>query len=283
MQQAKAVAVNESLSPSDNGALHAATGRLPGVADGNVAADRSDARSPEPSAAGGRHPRTSPPLLAASVRPWAGALLACCAILVALLGVLLAHQPRADWLDHAVDSSIIAWFDGHRDLLPQLAEPGTHVPAVVLSAAIVVACLLAARLNGAVLAALAVPAAAGLNDGLLKPLFHRDSLGFLSYPSGHTATMFALAATITVLLVIPPRPTRARVLRVLTPVAAYVVGAVVAIAVIGLRWHYFTDTVAGAAVGIGTVCGLALILDLPAPRRWLTQAGRWLPTARRRS
>jgi hypothetical protein len=42
----------------------------------------------------------------------------------------------------------------------------------------------------------------------------------------------------------------------------------VAIGLIGLRWHYFTDIVAGAAVGIGTVCGLALVLDLPALRRW---------------
>ena len=41
------------------------------------------------------------------------------------------------------------------------------------------------------------------------------------------------------------------------------------IAVIGLECHYFTDAVAGAAVGIGTVCGLALILDRPAIRRWL--------------
>jgi membrane-associated phospholipid phosphatase len=39
--------------------------------------------------------------------------------------------------------------------------------------------------------------------------------------------------------------------------------------VIGLRWHYFTDTVAGAAIGIGTVCALALLLDLPAVRRRL--------------
>jgi membrane-associated phospholipid phosphatase len=37
--------------------------------------------------------------------------------------------------------------------------------------------------------------------------------------------------------------------------------------VIGLRWHYFTDTVAGAAVGIGTVCALALVLDLPTRQR----------------
>jgi membrane-associated phospholipid phosphatase len=53
-----------------------------------------------------------------------------------------------------------------------------------------------------------------------------------------------------------------------------VLGAVVAVALIGLCWHYFTDTVAGAAVGIGTVCGLALILDLPAARRWLASASR---------
>jgi hypothetical protein len=44
-------------------------------------------------------------------------------------------------------------------------------------------------------------------------------------------------------------------------------GVVVTAGVIGLRWHYFTDTVPGAAVGIGTVCALALLLDLPARRR----------------
>lgn len=32
------------------------------------------------------------------------------------------------------------------------------------------------------------------------------------------------------------------------------------------RFHYFTDTVAGVAVGTGTVCGLALILDVGAAR-----------------
>jgi membrane-associated phospholipid phosphatase len=82
--------------------------------------------------------------------------------------------------------------------------------------------------------------------------------------------------------VVPPRPARARVLRVLIPVAACVARIVVAIAVIALRWHYFTDTVAGAAVGIGTVCGLALILDLPIVRSWLARASRQPPTAQER-
>ena len=94
--------------------------------------------------------------------------------------------------------------------------------------------------------------------------------------------MITLAATVTVLLLIPPQPARAGALRVLIPAAACVLGAVVAVALIGLRWHYFTDTVAGAAVAIGTVCGLALLLDLPAARRWLAWASRQPPAARER-
>jgi membrane-associated phospholipid phosphatase len=203
-------------------------------------------------------------------------LLGCCAILVAVLGVLFANQSSADSFDRAVDSSVIAWFAGHPGLAARLAVPGSLVPAGALSAAIVVACLLAGRLNGAVLAAAAVPAAVGLNDGLLKPLVHRTNYAGVVFPSGHTTAMFALVATVTVLLA-PPRPGAARMPRVLIPAAACVLGCVVAIAVVGLRWHYFTDTLAGAAVGIGTVCGLAIVLDLPAARRMLAWAVRTLP------
>jgi membrane-associated phospholipid phosphatase len=222
------------------------------------------------------------PLLAPGARPWAGALLACCAILVAVLGVLFAHQASADGLDHAIDSQVVAWLGGHRGLLLWLAAPGSLIPAGVLCAVIVGACLLTGRLNGAVLAAAAVPVAVGLDEVLLKPLVHRTYWGNVVYPSGHTTAVFALAATLTVLLLVPPQPARAAALRVLIPVAACVLGVVVAVAVIGLHWHYFTDTVAGAAVAIGTVCGLALLLDLPAPRRWLARAGRQPSAAQER-
>jgi len=275
------MAVGESVSPSDEGAVHTAAGSLPGV-PGSTAAGRSPGPSAGQNGAGDRPGRPSPPLLAAAIRPWAGALLAGCAILVAVLGVLFAHQTTADRFDRAVDSPVISGLGGHYGLLLWLAAPGSYLPAAALTVVIVAACLAAGRLNGAVLGAAAVPVTVGLNDGLLKHLFHRTYLGGLSYPSGHTAAVFALAGTVTVLLLIPPRPARGGVWRVLAPVAACVVGVVVAIAVIGLQWHYFTDTVAGAALGIGTVCGLALILDLPVPRRWLAQAGRWRPAARRR-
>jgi membrane-associated phospholipid phosphatase len=227
--------------------------------------------------------RPGRPLLAASARPWAGALLACCAGLVAVLGVLFAHQARADGLDRAVDSRVIAWLGGHRGLLLWLAAPGSLMPMGVLCVAVVAVCLLAGRLNGAVLAAAAVPVAVGLDEILFKPLVHRTYGGNLVYPSGHTTAVFTLAATVTVLLLVPPRPARAASLGVLIPVAAWALGVVVAIAVIGLRWHYFTDTVAGAAVATGTVCGLALLLDLPAARRLLARASRQPPAQERRS
>ena len=220
----------------------------------------------------GIHLRYGRPLLAASARLGVGVLAASCLVLVAVLGMVFAHQTTADRLDHAIDAPIVTWLAGRQGLAGALADPGSLLPAVALSAAIILACLLTGRVNGAVLAAAAVPAAVGLNDGLLKHLVDRTYLGVLSYPSGHTATMFALAATITVLL-LPPSPAKAGPLRLLIPVAACVLGGAVAVGVIGLRWHYFTDTVAGAAVGIGTVCALALILDLPARRRRLSATG----------
>ena len=230
----------------------------------------------------GIHLRPGRPLLAASARPRAGALLACCAVLVAVLGVLFAHQASADRLDQAVDSPVIAWLGGHRGLLLWLAAPGSLIPTGVLCVVIVGACLLTGRLNGAVLAATAVPVAVGLDEVVLKRLVHRTYWGNLVYPSGHTTAVFTLAATVTVLLLVPPQPAKAAALRVLVPVAACVLGVVVAVAVIGLQWHYFTDTVAGAAVAIGTVCGLALLLDLPTARRWLAWASRQPPSAQER-
>jgi membrane-associated phospholipid phosphatase len=209
------------------------------------------------------HLRLGQPLLAVRARPWIGALLTCCAILVAWFGLLFAHDARPDRLDQAVDSPIIALFANHEGLAFRLAFPGTVVPAVLVSAVIIAICLLTGRLNGAVLAAAAVPVAVGLDEVFLKPLVDRTYGGQLTFPSGHTTAVFALAATVTVLLLVSPQPVSRRAVRVIAPVAAGAVGVIVAIAVIGLRWHYFTDTVAGAAVGVGTVCGLALVLDLP--------------------
>ena len=195
-----------------------------------------------------------------------------------MLGVLFARQSTADPFDRAVDSPVITGFAGHPALALRLASPGTTIPAIVLSVVIAVACLITGRLRGAVLAVAAVPVAVGLCEVLVKPLVHRTYIGQVVYPSGHTATVFALAATLTVLLLASPRPAMPRWLRILILAVAYLTAAAVVIGVIAVRFHYFTDTVAGAAVGIGTVCGLALVLDLIQPgsawARWMAPAAK---------
>lgn len=205
-------------------------------------------------------------LLGASGRVGAAWLLAACVVVVVALGTVFRGQTRPDGLDNTVDAPFVSFFTGHTTLLVRLAFPGTLVPAIVISVAIAAGCLVAGRLNGAVLALAAVPAAVGLDDGLLKHVFDRTYLGSLSFPSGHTSTVVALTATVAVLVLVPPQRAGTRPVRVLLVAAGCVVSALVAMAVIALRWHYFTDTVAGAAVGIGTVCALALVLDLALSR-----------------
>jgi membrane-associated phospholipid phosphatase len=212
--------------------------------------------------------RQSPqPLLAETIRPWAVGLLACCTLLVAVLGVLFADQSQADWLDRAIDSVIFHWLGGHQHLLLWLAAPATLIPAGLVSLVMAVTCLLTGRLNGAVLAVAAVPATAALNDAVIKPLVHRTIVGHPAYPSGHVAAILAVTVMLAVLLAGPPQGRLPRRARRLILIAAGIVACGVAIAVIGLRWHYFTDTIGGAAVGTGTVCALALILDLPVVSR----------------
>ena len=202
------------------------------------------------------------PLLAGAARPWARAALICCVILVAVLGALFAHQAKADSLDNAIDSPIIRLLRTHGDLAYRLAYPGTLYPAIALSGIVVAICLLTSRLNGVVLALAAVPVADGLDDALLKHLVDRTYFGQLTFPSGHTTAAFAMATVVAVVFLIPPQPYRALAIRVLLAAAGCLVGVIVAIAVIALEWHTFTDTVAGAAVGIGAVCALALLLDV---------------------
>lgn len=201
------------------------------------------------------------PLLGDTRRSWAAMTLAACVIVVVVTGLLFKGETRPDRFDSAVDSPVISFFRGYHGLLPWFALPGDLMPAVVITAAIALGCLVTGRPNGAVLAVIAVPAATGLDDGLLKHLFHRTYLGVLSFPSGHTTAVMGSAATLAILLLVSPKRTRKRAVRVAVVAIACLVTVMVAVAVIGLRFHYFTDTMAGGAVGLGTVLGLAFLLD----------------------
>jgi undecaprenyl-diphosphatase len=193
-------------------------------------------------------------------------VLATCVIVIAALGLLLREQAQPDRFDSAVDTAVVASFSGHRGVLPWLALPGSTIPLIAASIAIAVGCLIARRPNGVVLAVTAVPVTAFLDDAVLKHLVGRTHSGQLSFPSGHAASAMTLATVLGVLLHDPARRTAARGARAALMVVACAVAALVAIGVIGLRWHYFTDTVGGVALGTGTVLTLAFLIDLVSDR-----------------
>jgi membrane-associated phospholipid phosphatase len=87
-----------------------------------------------------------------------------------------------------------------------------------------------------------------------KPLVGRHFEGVLSYPSGTTANVAALA-TAWVLAV--PRRARAAVIA-----AGALVTVAMSVAVTGLRWHYPSDALGGVVLGIGTVVLVDGVLHL---------------------
>jgi len=205
------------------------------------------------------------PLLPPGARRPAALALAGCVAVTAALAVAFARQSRADRLDAAVDARIRGGLDQYHGLLNLLAGLGGLLPVAVLTAALVLGCLVARRWRGAALAGLSVPAAVALTEYALKPLVGRSISGDPSFPSGHATAIFALAATSAVLLANPTRPRLPRAMRRPLMGAAVVVAAAVATAMVALGYHYFTDTVAGAAVGIGMVLLTALLIDRARP------------------
>lgn len=203
------------------------------------------------------------PLLPGGVRRPVAWLLAGCAVVVAVIGALVADQVTADPFDRAVDSPVISALGSHSHLMMQFTFPGTRVGAFAFTAIIALGCLAVRRYDGVLLVVCSVVVAVGLDDYVLKPLVHRTYLGSLVFPSGHTTATITLASVLTLLLVpvVARREGARRWLAVLVLVVAWLAVVAVVLAVIALRWHYFTDTVAGAAVGVGTVCGVALVID----------------------
>jgi undecaprenyl-diphosphatase len=209
---------------------------------------------------------TARPLLSDAARLPAAVIVAVCAVMTALLGVWLGHGAHTDRVDAVIDAKVKAILPGNAKLLEVLARPGGLRAIIGMTAVLVLVCVVRRRYRGAALAAISVPAAAVITERLLKPLVGRTALGFLSFPSGHATGTFALATAITVLLAGAPRVSRA--VRLAAPVIAYGVASVVAAAMIALGFHYFTDAVAGAAVGTGTVLATALVLDLVMLAWW---------------
>ena len=148
------------------------------------------------------------------------------------------------------DSSVLIWVSKlGRPLILVLGTLAAALVAVRRDRTRALACL-----GGPFLANLLVEMA-------FKPLVGRRFEGVLSFPSGNV-TDVAAVATAWVLAV----PRRGRPLVAL--VGAVATGGMVA-AVIGLRWHYPTDALVGAAFGVGMVLTVDGALHLPDVNRRL--------------
>ncbi len=212
------------------------------------------------------------PLLAARARRPAAIVAVSCLVLIVALAIPSAHQNHGAAIDRPVDSWIIGrHIPSH--VLSAVSLLGGEVQMAALTAVLALACLAARGLAGAALAVVGVMVAATLTEYVLKPLVHQTLAGDLTYPSGHTTGLFALATIIAVVL-LNPRSGRVRPAAWIAVVIAAVASCAVGFAVIALHYHYFIDTIGGGAVGTGAVLGTAFLLDVGVVRRWLRPPGR---------
>jgi undecaprenyl-diphosphatase len=185
-----------------------------------------------------------------------------CGAVLTALAIRYAGHTQAGPLDARIDG----WVEGHFGItspaLSALTLLGDPVPVTIVTTLIALACALARWWRAVVLTALATLVSSGLTEGVLKPAIGRTIEGALSMPSGHTCAVFTLATLGAVLLSGRP-PDRLRRLIIL---AAYALAVAVAVAMVAQGYHYFTDTIGGAAVGAGTVLAGAFGIDAAAGR-----------------
>jgi membrane-associated phospholipid phosphatase len=171
----------------------------------------------------------------------------------ALAGLFFVRRPWPNRLD--------AW--GYRELPANPTAPWAHAFVGLGSMSALLGGVLVVFLIGilrdrdrvrAVACAAAPVLAVLIVQDIAKPLVDRHSVlsAGLSYPSGTVAAVAALATAFTLVM-----PGRTRL-----PVALLGCLAIVgtSAAVVVLRWHYPTDALGGAAVGVGSVLAVDALL-----------------------
>jgi membrane-associated phospholipid phosphatase len=134
--------------------------------------------------------------------------------------------------------------------------------SVVAAGSILAAVTVVTRDRWRALACLVAPVlAVVLTEYFLKPGVHRHYDGVISFPSGTTTAVSALAMAWVVAVPGRLRP-------VIAVVGAFLVG-LECMAVVGLQWHFPTDALGGAVFGAGVVLLVdgALHLSVGTARR----------------
>ncbi|MFE6281378.1 phosphatase PAP2 family protein [Streptomyces sp. NPDC057877] len=210
--------------------------------------------------------RPASPLLTRSLRVWLGLVAGLAALVVVGLGVLYTGDSEPGRVDARIWGAVEGVRAPWRNVALATDFLGEPVGAVLLVGGAVAGCLLLRRVRAAVLLVVAVGLSVGLTK-LVKPLAGRTIHGgHLSYPSGHTAFLTALA--VVVALVATGRlglGSAAGTLLVLA--AALVAGAAMGWAQVALGAHYPTDVLGGWCTALAVVPATAWLVDAGWPRR----------------
>ncbi|MCD2462752.1 phosphatase PAP2 family protein [Streptomyces sp. NPDC056460] len=195
------------------------------------------------------------------MRGWLGPTAAVAALVVVVLGVLYAGGGRPG----GVDARILAAVEGAGPRARHIALAtdflGEPLGAAILVAAVVAGCLLLRRPRGAVLAVAGVGLAV-VTTRVLKHLVGRTIHGDenLSYPSGHTAFLTALALVVTLLAT--GRSGLGRTAgAVLVLLVALVAGVAMGWAQVVLGAHYPTDALGGWFTALAVIPATAWAVD----------------------
>ncbi|MFK4269944.1 phosphatase PAP2 family protein [Streptomyces milbemycinicus] len=220
--------------------------------------------------------RSAPAVLPPSLRAWLGLMASLAALVVVVLGVLYADDSKPSKVDARIGAAVDGVGPPWRDVALATDFLGEPVGAATLVVATVTGCLLLRRPRAAVLIVAGVGMAVGTAT-LLKSLVGRTiHEGNLSYPSGHTAFVTALA--LVVALLATGRLGLGRTAGTsLVLAAALVAGAAMGWAQVALGAHYPTDVLGGWCTALAVIPATAWLVDRMAD--WLV--GRMADAGRR--
>lgn len=198
-----------------------------------------------------------PPLIPTRLRLPATLVALACWALAAILGAVYAGDHQAGPLDAAVARGIDSVV-GEQSMFARVLTGPTHPIVVYPLIALTVGIAVFRRWwHRAVLAVAAPGLCVLLTELVFKPLVGRVHEGVYAYPSGHTVSAVATLAVAALVIGVEwsPRPR-------LALLGLFLLGCVIlAVGLVGMDYHYFTDTIGGFGVALGVTLPLTLLAD----------------------